>query len=122
MKFSIAYYLLLLYVTVMLKPLIPMLSDAWSHCFAEAEHIATVHAKFGANHVEKQLADSEKDANGKSQDTTKTAEPVPVHFSYNTYLCITSVEPIINAYNLPRLYKPRSVFLSKQIRPPQFSC
>jgi hypothetical protein len=44
MKFAIAYYLLLIYSTVILKPLIPVAEDALFHCFAEAYHIASVHA------------------------------------------------------------------------------
>ena len=63
MKVPIAYYLLLLYVTVMFKPLIPIVSDAVSHTFAEAIHIATVHAIYGSNHLEKELSETSSETN-----------------------------------------------------------
>ena len=61
MKFAIAYYLLLIYATVILKPLIPVVEDVLIHCFAEAYHVATVHAKYGNNHLEKELANTNDD-------------------------------------------------------------
>ena|SRR3569833_515250 len=79
MRFSTAYYLLLLYLTVMLKPLMPLMCDAWDHAFAEANHIATIHARYGANHAEKAVATGEQNDTNKNQNTTKTNETVPVH-------------------------------------------
>ena len=52
MRYLAAYFLMLFYMVIMLKPLIPVICDAWSHIFAEAEHIATIHAKYGSNHLE----------------------------------------------------------------------
>ncbi len=82
MRFPTAYYLMLLYLTVMLKSLLPTINDAVSHTFSEAEHLATVHAKYGDNHLESALARTESDSdNSKNQNTVKTTEPVPVHIS-----------------------------------------
>ena len=83
MKFPIAYYLLLLYLTVILRPLLPLASDAWGHTFNEAIHIATVHAKYGANHLQSVLADNaaQNNSNGKTQNTIKFGEDVPVHLT-----------------------------------------
>ena len=95
MKFSIAYYFLLLYITVIIKPLIPVVVNAWDHTFAEARHIATVHAKYGAHHLEKQLAPEEKDADGKTQNTVKNSEPVQVHCkSLLTYSIVVGAIPL----------------------------
>jgi hypothetical protein len=121
MRFSLAYYLLLLYTTAIFKPLVPIISDAWGHAFAEAEHIATVHAKYGANHLEKQLLAGEKDTNGKSQDNTKNADPVPVHFAeeqQNNPLILFLAK---SSYNSCAQYNPCCIFLPKQIQPPQVS-
>lgn len=57
-----------------------MAVDAWDHSFAEARHIATVHAKYGEHHLEKQLAAEEKDTEGKTQNTSKGIDPVPAHY------------------------------------------
>ncbi len=63
MKATIAYYMLILYATVMFKPLIPIVQDFLSHTFSEAIHIATVHAIYGSNHLQKELSQQEKESN-----------------------------------------------------------
>lgn len=75
MKFTIAYYLFLIYATVILKPLIPVAEDTVMHFFGEAYHIATVHAAEGKDHVEKEMADSGKDdAFSKTQKIDKAEQ------------------------------------------------
>ena len=59
----------------MLQPLIPIAEDAIEHCFAEAYHVATVHAKYGNNHVEIALADDAKDEDN-SKNTATHQKPV----------------------------------------------
>ena len=87
MRVPIAYYLLLLYVTVMFKPLVPIVSDAISHTFSEAIHIATVHAIYGSNHLEKELSNTTSDnTNSKHQNSSSAEDPVPVHVSSNVCL------------------------------------
>jgi hypothetical protein len=77
MKFATAYYLLLIYATVMLKPLIPVAEDALFHCFAEAYHVATVHAIEGKNHVEKEMAASgADDTSSKKQQADKAEQSI----------------------------------------------
>ena len=61
MKFTTAYYLMLIYLTVICKPLIPVICDAVDHSFSDAIHIATIHAKYGNNHVALQIAELEKE-------------------------------------------------------------
>ena len=87
MKFAIAYYLLLIYSTVVLKPLIPVAEDAVMHCFAEAYHIATVHAIEGNNHVEKEMADpGANDNSSKNQKADKTEQTI-----HETAVCYTFI-------------------------------
>ncbi len=77
MKFAVAYYLILIYSTVILKPLIPVGEDAVMHCFAEAYHIATVHAIEGSDHVEKEMAASgANDDASKNQKTDKDEQTI----------------------------------------------
>ncbi len=63
---------MLLYITVMFKPLIPITSDAWDHQFNEIEHISIVHAKYGSHHLQKEVADTEKDNHQKDQNNSKS--------------------------------------------------
>ncbi len=86
MKFTLAYYLILLYSTVILNPVIPIVSDALSHTFAEAYHIAMVHAKYGANHLQMELTNTtnENSQNKKNLDEqSQTATHLPVLLKNN---------------------------------------
>ncbi len=76
MKFATAYYLLLIYATVILKPMIPVAEDVLVHCFAEAYHVATVHATQGSNHVEKDMAADANDDSSKNQKADKAEQTI----------------------------------------------
>lgn len=84
LKFTISYYLLLLYAVVVIKPMIPFVGDRLEHEFNYMEHIATVHAMYGANHMEKEMAADAKD-NARQSGSQKTEEPVPVHVTGEEY-------------------------------------
>jgi hypothetical protein len=120
MKVPIAYYLVLLYVTVMFKPLIPVISDVLSHTFSEAIHIATVHAIYGSNHLEKELSNASPDnANNKHQNSTNGEDPVPVHVSaqedvYGFYCTGPGKD-----YCSLKLYDLKAGFILKNYPPPQ---
>ena len=81
MRSAIAYYMMILYATVMFKPLIPIVKDKLSHTFAEAIHIATVHAIYGADHLQKDVDQTSSDtANGKHQNSNNE-DQAQVHVS-----------------------------------------
>lgn len=103
MRFPIAYYLLLIYLTMMARPFLPLLSDVWSHTFSETIHIAKVHARYGANHLEKELAAAEKENNNASKNTAgvKTTEPVPVHLPGEILTCLF-LQKQHNFYHSPK--------------------
>jgi len=120
MRFPVAYYLLLLYITVMLRPLMPLLGDAWDHAFAESIHIATVHAKYGANHLEKAMADAGADNNSKNQNTVKSVEVVPVHVPEEAVAIHFYFENVVSNYNRLQPCKTPPVFVSCHYPPPKF--
>lgn len=121
MRFTIAYYLLLLYLTVMLKPLVPLIQDAISHSFNYAEHIASVHEKYGNNHLQKDVSDKNSGENtGKTANSISPENPVPVHISANEYAACL-IFSLISTEKI--LFIPaclQSVFLLKNIPPPKF--
>lgn len=121
MKFAIAYYLLLIYLTVMLQPLIPIAEDALSHCFAEAYHVATIHAKYGNNHVEIALANDAKDDNSKNQTNIKAGEQTLLYLPVNEELLQNFIkdQPEKTFFYYPD--KLCEIFISKHIPPPKFS-
>lgn len=113
---------MLLYVTVMFKPLIPIVSDALSHTFSEAIHIQTVHALYGSNHLEKELSNTASDnANNKSQKSINTEDQVNVHVSANECLYNFSVDRTDNPFSFLKLFKLKAGFILKQSPPPKFS-
>ena len=122
MRFPIAYYLMLLYLTVMFKPLVPLISDAISHTFEDAIHIATVHAVYGDNHVEIELAGtgSDNDAS-KNQNTAKAQDPIPVHVSEETAAYDFTLTEADKYYPSLLLYNLMGIFISKDAPPPRFA-
>ena len=120
MKFTIAYYLMLLYITVIFKPLIPYISDAASHFFDDAIHVATVHTIYGDNHVEIELAASgSADENNKNQTTLKVQEPIPVHVSENEFEYCFTLNTIDKQYASLQLYDTNQIYLSTIAPPPK---
>ena len=119
MKSPAAYYLLLLYTMVILQPLLPAVSDWWSHEFNATAHIAAVHARFGANHLQKELAsagsESKKENTQKAEDTASPhVSPLPSALDFAVTM------PVVAHLGLPRTNLP-FVFCSIQIPPPKFS-
>lgn len=121
MRVPIAYYLMLLYVTVMFKPLVPIVSNAISHTFYEAIHIATVHAIFGSNHLEKELCDTADNANSKPQNSINTEDQVPLYVSTNEYVFDCYFNKTDKDYFYLKLCSLTPGFISKNFPPPKFS-
>ncbi|MGI8951381.1 MAG: hypothetical protein ACR2FN_07325 [Chitinophagaceae bacterium] len=119
MKFAAAYYVMLLYVSVMFKPLIPIAIDAWSHTFAEAEHINEVHLKYGNDHLEKELADTNSGENNKDQNTVKSEDAAPVHISVAQFTYDFSLITINKQYFSLLLHHLPFIFILKHTPPPK---
>ena len=121
MKSPTAYYLMLLYITVMIKPLIPIIQDEWEHQFNEIEHISIVHAKYGSHHLEKELAGTTDNDNNKNQNTLRSEDEVPFHtitpeYKYDVIINKSSVQyHTLNRNKLPLVY------IFTQGQPPKFS-
>lgn len=63
MKSVSVFYLLLLYLVAVWKPVLPVFKDALAHTFWEAEHKATVHQHNGEEHVHHELQHEEESDN-----------------------------------------------------------
>ena len=120
MRFATAYYLMLIYIAVMFKPLIPVLNDAYAHAFAQAIHEATVHARYGDNHLQKDLAAGADAENSKNQKACNPEDQYPVHVTTNTSDNQLHVERISSNYVLYRSSLIPPVFLSTIAPPPKF--
>ncbi|MEO6819843.1 MAG: hypothetical protein ABI204_08965 [Ginsengibacter sp.] len=119
MKFTIAYYLLLLYCTAIFQPLIAIAIDAWSHTFAEANHIATVHMIYGTHHLDVSLANANSD-DTKSPNKMKVDDSARVHIAVKEYnYCLPALLPSLQFHTIIKS-KFLSVFILKHTPPPKF--
>ncbi len=66
--------MLVVFALVMLKPVMPDLTDTVAHVFWYSQHMATVHYEDGVYHVHKEsVADIKKDASQKNEGLLKKA-------------------------------------------------
>lgn len=122
MRAPIAYYMMLLYFTVMFKPFIPIVKDVISHTFAEAIHIATVHAIYGSNHLQKEIAESDAgNACNKHQNSTNAEDQTQMHIlaiecAYNFGSFLQNKNHLSS-----KPYQIKNGFIVKHSPPPRFS-
>ena len=122
MKSDIAYYLLLLYITVMIHPLLPVAHDWWEHEFNETEHLSHVHSHKGNDHLEKELKNSNSEnTTNKNQNSLKAEDQVSFHVSPSIYKDNFSVNKTHLQHQLLNLNKPAFVFIFLKSPPPKFS-
>lgn len=76
--------------------MIPVAEDTLVHCFAEAYHVATVHATEGNNHVEKEMAGSGADADSNKTQKTDKAEQTIHETATNFAYEFLYPNPLIN--------------------------
>lgn len=122
MRQTTAYYLMLLYLTVMLKPLMPLVADSAAHFFNEAWHEATVHARYGTHHTDREIANtgSENDP-VKNGGSLKSEDPVPTHVLSKEYNADFKIKKRIVPYVLFKTSGLPLTLLSIQVPPPKFS-
>lgn len=85
MKFTIAYYLLLIYMSALFRPAFPLVSDAMAHTFCEAVHISSVHMVYGSQHMQKEVAAENDDSKKSDRNAVKTADFFAVHLLQNVW-------------------------------------
>lgn len=71
---------MLLYLTMMVRPVLPAVVDWYQHEFNEIEHLACVHAQYGSQHLQREVAESAAE-NGLPKKVSGTAfeDPIPLH-------------------------------------------
>ena len=106
----------------MLKPLIPIIGDAWSHEFNETEHISLIHAKYGSHHLQKEVADSGSDnSKGKNQNILKSDKEGSFHVAREVYENNFLLSKNVILYRVFKHAKLPFVLISNLAPPPKFS-
>ena len=119
MKKGITYLFLIVYTTVMLKPLAPYVSDVVAHIFWKYEHISTVHFEHGKyhTHYESLEAAAKRDPVPNS-NLSKNVESVPDHIFCEERRLFHS--PTISAVHLPAVCPfAMQAFYPPNFRPPR---
>ena len=62
MKKGIVYIVLIAYVALLCKPVMPYVADEIAHAFWYSQHMATIHVENGKYHVHKQVVEESKKA------------------------------------------------------------
>jgi hypothetical protein len=121
-KSPAAYYLLLLYITVVLKPLIPIATDWYQHAFNEIEHVAHVHEIYGSHHLQHEIADAGSgEDHHNNQPTLRSDDQVPFHLLVTGY--DSKSLSTISGKNYTILYSLRlsSIAMGREGPPPRFT-
>lgn len=97
-----------------------MLRDAYEHVFEESIHLATVHAKYGSNHLEAALANSVSDnASSKNHKSSQVEQPFSIHLNANQLSYIFCLPGTHTGHALFILTKPPAIFTSITSPPPK---
>lgn len=90
MKKIILHIVLLSYTVVMLKPVLPYVSDFVNHVFFYTQHMATVHIENGKMHVHKEIVDNtKKEASQKELPSSKKENSANDHISFQEKELVT---------------------------------
>jgi len=99
MKKTILYILLFTYLSMLLKPVLPLLTDCAAHIFWYSEHVATVHYENGKYHVHQEIKEAAKknipDQNQQDlkKEITTTEHFVPFNSWYFNKIFIPNLYP-----------------------------
>ena len=100
--------------------MVPAFLNMWNHAFNEVEHISLIHAKYGSNHAEKELAKTQADENeGTNQQSLKTQQQVPYHILAEQFISNCNHQIIVSQFPLHFLSLPYLVYLAKNGPPPK---
>ena len=78
MKKITSHILLFIYISSLLSPIFPIMSDVVAHTFWRAQHLATVHCVNGKYHVHYELYKAGK-SESKANTSVKSDETISIH-------------------------------------------
>jgi len=121
LKSTTAYYLLLLYITVSVKPLLPIVSDWYQHEFNKIEHLACVHIVYGSHHLQHEIAENSSDTDhNKNQNNSKSDDQISFHIIVAQYKNEHNPVPSGIQFKTPKILKLSSAVILVDGPPPKF--
>ena len=121
MKCILSYFLLFAYATIMIKPAIPTIADAFAHLLQYSDHIATVHHDHGEYHVHYEYLEAAK--NNPSQENSTKPSSFKKCSNEDEHLVPNSNPSLHSArahsyYLIPQIQSLPVVVTQKDLRPP----
>lgn len=120
MRENIAYYLLLLYLSVLFQPFLPIIKDAAAHFFVEAYHENVVHVQLGNDHVDIEISDAGSKTSQESCPQKSLNETSGLYFSEKPLEKFLFTLPFIrNSFSLFPFSCLPDILLSVVVPPPK---
>ncbi len=119
MKKALSYLLLVSYAIILLKPVLPYVTDFIAHAFYKYEHIATVHKENGKTHLHYELQKaSEESGTDKTNLPIKAATEVSPHVFTNMLYSFAVVKISQQHFPINTLFSP-SIAMAGDFPPPK---
>ncbi|MES2776265.1 MAG: hypothetical protein V4722_18970 [Bacteroidota bacterium] len=119
MKKALSYLLLLSYLVILVKPVLPYVADFLAHAFWKYEHIATVHQENGKTHIHFELQKAAKETGGEKNNLpSKTENEVTPHVIAIVAYDFVIVEDNQNQFSSGIYYLP-SISIGANYPPPK---
>ncbi len=99
MKQTVAYFLLVVYIIALCKPVLPLLQDGLAHLFWKAQHIGTVHHHHGHHHAEKTVAATHENKTDSTPANAKSSPPVSAHLAAKVGFRFLQPEAVARNYS-----------------------
>ena len=117
---DITCLVLLSYTLLIFNPVIPIFTDLIAHTFWEKEHIATEHRIYGKNHVQFEIAKSEKqpDQNKNSANSKSGTEDFTHILNFSLVINFPGCRTITRSY-LAHQFFYRTTYPDQNYPPPR---
>lgn len=120
MKTILSYLLLCTYAMIMIKPVMPTITDIFAHLLNYKDHMATVHHEHGKYHVHYEyIEEAKKHTHGDMpyNNSIKKTGAFDEHILFTTLTDLSTLQIRPDHSILLSRYLP-AVFLQNDLRPP----
>ena len=119
MKKLLPYLFICLYSAIILKPVMPYITDGVAHILNFQGHMATVHAHHGKYHVHTEITEAAKNQNSEKNTNTLKKEASENEYIFADEICVILFPYITLKYFTALTVNTVSIYLSNDFPPPR---
>ena len=119
MKKLILHIVLLSYTVIILKPVLPYVSDFAGHVFFYAQHMATVHVENGKLHIHQEIVNNAKKSASQKEAPSSKKENTTVDHISPLKKETTAVTGLNSTVQIPQSTALQFNYLSGEYPPPR---